>query len=144
MTTHPLVRDLTGRQFTRLTVLRQVRSKPGAEAHWLCECQCGNSKVVTGSNLRQGFVTSCGCRHQEIARDLHATHGRADTPENKSWRNMRTRARKHGLWVDPRWSIFENFLEDLGERPARHRLRTTDPASGYGPQTCYWAPPAKP
>ncbi len=29
---------------------------------WLCQCDCGNSKEVSSSNLRTGHTSSCGCR----------------------------------------------------------------------------------
>lgn len=59
--------DLTGKTFTRLTVVKQVEDhiKPnGAHvAQWLCKCSCSNNKfiIVYGENLRNGSTKSCGC-----------------------------------------------------------------------------------
>ena len=57
------MKDLTGQQFGKLTVLSYVlvENKPGS--HWLCQCECGNQKVVSYKNLIQGKTTSCGCSH---------------------------------------------------------------------------------
>jgi hypothetical protein len=53
--------DLTGREFTRWTVLRRgMRPK-----HWLCRCVCGEIREVLGVNLRGGYSRSCGCLPKE-------------------------------------------------------------------------------
>ena len=41
---------------------------------------------------------------------------------------------------DPRWTKFENFLFDMGERPsAKHTLERRDVNKGYNKENCYWA-----
>lgn len=32
-------------------------------SHWLCQCDCGNKRVVKGVLLTSGGVKSCGCLH---------------------------------------------------------------------------------
>jgi hypothetical protein len=61
--------DFTGRQFGRLTVIKQVESKrPGR--HWLCACSCmpGKTTIVVSGNLSSGVTTSCGCYGREVKR----------------------------------------------------------------------------
>ena len=53
--------DLTGCVFGELTVKARAENK-GKETMWLCECSCGNTKIVSGGNLRNGYTKSCGCR----------------------------------------------------------------------------------
>ena len=37
------------------------------KSKWLCQCQCGQQFVATGSNLKQeGHTTSCGCEKKQI------------------------------------------------------------------------------
>lgn len=37
------------------------------KSKWLCSCECGNTFVATGSNLKQeGHTTSCGCEKKQI------------------------------------------------------------------------------
>lgn len=52
--------DLRGRVFGNLKVLSQVKSKSN-KTRWLCQCICGNEKIVTSSDLKMGKVKSCGC-----------------------------------------------------------------------------------
>jgi len=37
-------------------------------AHFLCQCDCGKTTVVHGSNLRNGNTRSCGCLQREASR----------------------------------------------------------------------------
>lgn len=59
--------DLTGKRFGRLVVVERAGSNRGAT--WLCQCDCGNQKVVRGGNLRNGNVKSCGCLNRETMID---------------------------------------------------------------------------
>ena len=48
-----------GNKYGFLTVLSVTKDKNGHTA-WLCQCDCGNTKIVRGSDLRTGKITSCG------------------------------------------------------------------------------------
>lgn len=37
---------------------------------WLCKCDCGKELVVSGKHLRSGHSQSCGCRKEEVTREL--------------------------------------------------------------------------
>lgn len=51
--------DETGNKYGFLTVKDLTKDKNGRTA-WLCECDCGNFKIVRGTDLRTGKITSCG------------------------------------------------------------------------------------
>jgi hypothetical protein len=51
--------DETRKQYGSLTVLEFMRTKDN-RAGWLCQCNCGNKKVVRGTDLRSGKITTCG------------------------------------------------------------------------------------
>ena len=59
--------DLTGKTFNYLTVIERaddyIQSNGKKETAWLCECICGNKKVIKGSDLKTGNIKSCGCMH---------------------------------------------------------------------------------
>ena len=62
--------DLTGRTFTRLTVIRRAKEDEATNSDrcrpmWLCECECGAQVLVLGANLRSGKTKSCGCLRKE-------------------------------------------------------------------------------
>lgn len=54
-----------GNKYSRLTVVGRSANKD-KKAMWACVCDCGNSKVVSGTHLRTGHVSSCGCYHKEV------------------------------------------------------------------------------
>jgi hypothetical protein len=56
--------DLTGRKFSRLTVLR-FSHRQKHQSYWLCRCDCGIEKTLQASHLRSGNVKSCGCLKRE-------------------------------------------------------------------------------
>lgn len=60
-----------------------------------------------------------------------------------SWRGMRDRCRRHPSYkhvsVCERWDDFNNFLEDMGERPEGMTLdRWPDGRGNYEPGNCRW------
>jgi len=60
-------RDITGRRFERLTVLRFDR-RMGRLFFWECRCDCGNIKSVSSVSLLSGRVRSCGCLRREVSK----------------------------------------------------------------------------
>ena len=50
-----------GNKYGFLTVRELTKDKNNRTA-WLCECECGNTKIVRGSDLRKGKITTCGQR----------------------------------------------------------------------------------
>jgi hypothetical protein len=55
--------DLTGQRFGALRAIRVVRSGKGRE--WLCQCDCGNTRICRACDLRSGRIQSCGCLQRE-------------------------------------------------------------------------------
>ena len=56
--------DLTGKVYGRLTVISRAENKNG-RPYWNCLCECGNITCVSGGNLHEGNVRSCGCLTKE-------------------------------------------------------------------------------
>lgn len=55
-----------GNRYGKLIVISDCGIvKHGERSKWLCKCDCGNEKIVTGKPLRNGHVKSCGCLHKE-------------------------------------------------------------------------------
>lgn len=140
--------DRTGEIYGRLTVVEHVPNMPGARdtnARWLCRCECGNTKVVYGQDLKKGKVVSCGCWNQE----KRTKHGMSGTHIHKVWIAMRDRCNNpnnpsfhnyggRGIKVCKRWDSFANFLADMGDRPAQFEIDRENNDGDYKPSNCRW------
>lgn len=70
--------DISGHVFGRLTAVERVSNK-GSAVQWFCRCECGESRVVSTTSLRNGYVQSCGCRRLESwARAARSFYERSD------------------------------------------------------------------
>lgn len=59
--------DLVGKTFGWLYVRELESIKRKYYKHWLCVCDCGNTVIVSSTNLLTGNTTSCGCYQKEEA-----------------------------------------------------------------------------
>src|SRR5258708_24473085 len=129
---------------------------------WRCICICGQKRLVSGRNLTRDKTTSCGCRQREMAAKHcismgranivhgHARHGER-SPDWQSWRGMLKRCTdpnhtyyKHYGGANPpvrvcrHWMTFENFLADMGKRPAGTTLSRFADTGDYKKPNCAW------
>lgn len=59
--------NLIGKRFGRWIVLSLGKRKSDrGKSYWLCKCDCGNVKEVSGASLRNNTSVSCGCYAREI------------------------------------------------------------------------------
>lgn len=61
------VEDLTGKVFSRWTVVERAAANVNGAAAWNVRCQCGSTGVRRGTDLRGKRTLSCGC----LLRELH-------------------------------------------------------------------------
>jgi len=101
--TEPQAKNIAGKRFGRLTAVRRVKRERDV-AHWLCQCDCGNTSVVSYAHLSTGHTQSCGCYSRESssvrAKQLvkyGADHPRWRTDLTEEDRDRR-RDRRHKEW----------------------------------------------
>lgn len=148
------LKDLTGQSFSRWEVKSESRSirSPGGQLrrYWLCECECGEKRVVLQYSLTSGKSKSCGCLQVELQKEMMTTHGKSYHPSYKAWQSMHQRCSNpnnpdysnyggRGISVCESWKCFNNFLSDMGCRPELKTLDRMDNNKGYMKSNCRWA-----
>ena len=53
--------DETGKRYGNWLVLKRDESDHRPGAHFVCQCDCGTIKTISGVELRRGRTKSCGC-----------------------------------------------------------------------------------
>lgn len=59
------MKDLIGKKFGRLKVIKKTDMRKGGNIVWECICECGNKTLVNTSSLNSGNTKSCGCLRRD-------------------------------------------------------------------------------
>lgn len=152
--------DLTGQRFGRLRVCEDSGYRNG-RTYWKCTCDCGNTCIVSGHELKNGHTKSCGCLGRETsqarAKRLFTKHGLFMHPLYFVWGNMKARCgvikgakpsdvrnyADRGITICEEWLVFENFynwaISHGWEKGVQ--IDRIDNNKGYSANNCHFVSP---
>lgn len=146
--------DLSGKRFSRLSVVRQDGFDKHKKTMWVCVCDCGNIiSGVRGNDLKMGKIKSCKCLRIETTIKRCTVHGdsrggrkagliqvhanmkqRCGNPNDTNYHHYGGR----GIHICKEWHSYINFKAwAVANGYKKHlTIERIDNSMGYEPSNC--------
>lgn len=142
--------DITGNRYGKLVVVERAENYIQENGHvlamWLCQCGCGNKRIIPSYLLRYGKIKSCGCvrasrkhgcSHERLYHIWVGMKQRCNNPKNKWYKNYGLLGVRvcdewqHDYMAFRTWSHQNGYSEKL-------TIDRINPYGNYEPSNCRW------
>jgi len=145
-----VVKDLTGKRFDKLKVIKIAYKTPG-RTYWLCKCDCGKELIKRSDSFNQKGFKSCrqcnkGYEHLKGLRNkykklyyvMYSMRSRCNNPNDKEYFRYGGR----GISICKEWMDNENFINWALENGYKEGLsiERINVNGNYEPNNCKWIP----
>lgn len=146
-----------GDRYGELTIVGPAQTPPHKSGRWwLCKCDCGETFVAHGVDLRNGKTISCPECGFKRSHEKHKSHGMSKTRLYKTWKGIKDRCNNQrectnayyhakGITYCPEWERFEPFMEWALANGYNDSLEIDriDFNGNYEPSNCRWVTKAQ-